>query len=931
MQGAPTEEDIACGSAPLSDADADQWLADTKNPQQYAQQLLGGSGGFAKCRRFWWAHFLGCFKGTDPEGWASEVEGLRERYQKLIEKNKVKKTSLTALDPNVFHPLANVAHNPWAVKHESEELMNEIWKDVERTFSERDFFQSEAVRRGMQRVLFTWCKQHSELSYRQGMNEIVGVIFEMIGREQYGGLAFSNPFARIFSGTFEHIEADAFTIFEALMGTGKLKLMFMPAPTPRRTSGVTASGGLPSSSSGGGTSAGGVRSIARKPISAASLGLGGGVGGGGASVPSPLGGGGLGLGPLGNLAGSAGPGGPSGAPEKEKKSGILLRCDDIFSHKLRCLDSALFNHLKREGVEPQLFLLRWVRLLFCREFHLEDSWIVWDCLFADRYLRFLAGQTGETSGGEQTETEPDQQSKDAAQSLPLTDYIAIAMLRFVRQQLLDMDNSGCLRRLLKFPPLESVMPLIIVARETRSSFEAPAPITSVSPPPPTVTPSASTSQQQQPSSAAPANVPNPLTMPSSQGRTNGRASSPLDSEQQQQQSTSAFRGLVEAPAADAASLVAKAGGTEEWEEKTRRTVLGSLGAPLPAETEAEGSSTVPQQNEDTGGVGDLPTVLFNSSSHSSPFESTARPREDPLPSPPMAAPVLQSFTLSNDHFKAPSPQSAPSATAKRIPISVSSVQKPTALAYGKGEEGRGVNGNDKKGSEGKQTDCDGETEEVTRWSAQVASDATFLLRDIREHLKKAKQTPPLASTASATDRGDGGAESTSNRGDSATVDEALLHGVVATLEQWLSNAPPSILPPPKREPGVSPSSASASSEKQQTRPHSGQQQLKGVEPSARADALQSKAASTSSAVSGRGADPLGCPLGSSGGSQAANSNNSNGGKAVQQGESGRRDPRGENSMSGVGVDPPGGLRRPSGTTLVIVEGADGNTQMSEFS
>jgi len=33
-------------------------------------------------------------------------------------------------------------------------------------------------------------------------------------------------------------------------------------------------------------------------------------------------------------------------------------------------------------VQPQLYLLRWLRLLFGREFHLSDSMLVWDALFA---------------------------------------------------------------------------------------------------------------------------------------------------------------------------------------------------------------------------------------------------------------------------------------------------------------------------------------------------------------------------------------------------------------------------------------------------------------------------------------------------------------------------------------------------------------------
>ena len=42
----------------------------------------------------------------------------------------------------------------------------------------------------------------------------------------------------------------------------------------------------------------------------------------------------------------------------------------------------LYAALTEKEVQPQLYLLRWLRLLFGREFHLSDSMLVWDALFA---------------------------------------------------------------------------------------------------------------------------------------------------------------------------------------------------------------------------------------------------------------------------------------------------------------------------------------------------------------------------------------------------------------------------------------------------------------------------------------------------------------------------------------------------------------------
>lgn len=47
---------------------------------------------------------------------------------------------------------------------------------------------------------------------------------------------------------------------------------------------------------------------------------------------------------------------------------------------LGAVDAQLHAHLEALGILPQLFLLKWVRLLFGREFHVDDLLIIWDAL-----------------------------------------------------------------------------------------------------------------------------------------------------------------------------------------------------------------------------------------------------------------------------------------------------------------------------------------------------------------------------------------------------------------------------------------------------------------------------------------------------------------------------------------------------------------------
>ncbi|KAF5865058.1 hypothetical protein ETB97_005623 [Aspergillus alliaceus] len=84
-------------------------------------------------------------------------------------------------------------------------------------------------------------------------------------------------------------------------------------------------------------------------------------------------------------------------------------------------DLELADHLQAQEILPQIFLTRWMRLLFGREFPFEDVLILWDFLFSEG-LR------------------PE-----------LVDYVCVAMLLRIRWQLLAADSSTVLTMLLRYP------------------------------------------------------------------------------------------------------------------------------------------------------------------------------------------------------------------------------------------------------------------------------------------------------------------------------------------------------------------------------------------------------------------------------------------------------------------------------------------------
>lgn len=111
----------------------------------------------------------------------------------------------------------------------------------------------------------------------------------------------------------------------------------------------------------------------------------------------------------------------TGAMSPRQDSPIVERSKQIHEVYLKQLDAELAQHLIDVEVLPQIFLIRWIRLLFSREFPLEELLILWDKLFAE----------------------------DA--SLELVDMICVAMLLRIRWQLIEADYSLALILLLRYP------------------------------------------------------------------------------------------------------------------------------------------------------------------------------------------------------------------------------------------------------------------------------------------------------------------------------------------------------------------------------------------------------------------------------------------------------------------------------------------------
>ncbi|KAM3712405.1 hypothetical protein ACB098_01G180600 [Castanea mollissima] len=138
----------------------------------------------------------------------------------------------------------------------------------------------------------------------------------------------------------------------------------------------------------------------------------------------------------------------------------VLEASSALYHLLSLVDSSLHSHLVELGVEPQYFALRWLRVLFGREFSLEDLLIIWDEIFAsdNSILDKVA--------------EDDTMSSFGVLNSPRGAFIsamAVSMLLYLRSSLLATEHAtSCLQRLLNFPEAVNLKKLIEKAKSLQA-------------------------------------------------------------------------------------------------------------------------------------------------------------------------------------------------------------------------------------------------------------------------------------------------------------------------------------------------------------------------------------------------------------------------------------------------------------------------------
>uniref|UniRef100_A0A8D3BZ19 TBC1 domain family member 5 n=1 Tax=Scophthalmus maximus TaxID=52904 RepID=A0A8D3BZ19_SCOMX len=125
---------------------------------------------------------------------------------------------------------------------------------------------------------------------------------------------------------------------------------------------------------------------------------------------------------------------------------IVTKVNRIQDQLVKKHDVELHMHLNRLEIAPQIYGIRWVRLLFGREFPLQDLLVVWDALFGDSI------------------------------TLDLVDYVFVAMLLYIRDALIASNFQTCLGLLMHYPPLGDINSLLQKALFLRDPKNNPRPV-----------------------------------------------------------------------------------------------------------------------------------------------------------------------------------------------------------------------------------------------------------------------------------------------------------------------------------------------------------------------------------------------------------------------------------------------------------------------
>ncbi|KAG7397236.1 TBC1 domain, member 5 [Phytophthora boehmeriae] len=355
-------------------------------------QAAKGALSWSCMRSLAWKVWLEYIPGDVPfNQWVAITREKRQRYEEERGKHVLFRELLLGKQrPEEFLT---------ACETTTDHLLYNIYKDVRRTRGEMEFFRDPVVQCLLIRVLYVYSLTHSEISYNQGMGELLATLVYLLHVEQWpleeddleqvlSGEDEAEPTGRLSGSYFfpansplkdraessSTEEEDAYVYVESFINI-QSDDSFLDRDTFLRM--VPFAGG-----------SGKYYECCRdaadeivRELTAAEC-----VEHDAYLLLEEL---------MFRMAGTYCPNAPftrkSSKPQMEKPissadqlpvSPLDDQMNRIHHHILSRCDPPTARHLVNLGVEPQMFLLRWVRVLMAREFETSQVWQIWDAIFS---------------------------------------------------------------------------------------------------------------------------------------------------------------------------------------------------------------------------------------------------------------------------------------------------------------------------------------------------------------------------------------------------------------------------------------------------------------------------------------------------------------------------------------------------------------------
>ncbi|XP_063704546.1 TBC1 domain family member 5 [Culicoides brevitarsis] len=341
-------------------------LVDNKKLHVLRRVSVEGNLKSSKFRSIYWAIFLDVLRDTS-DTWKEQKAEQRFAYESLKQRFSLNPHINTATKDD---PLSQDELSVWNQHFCDQELLAVIQQDVVRTFPGVEFFRKDAIQEMMLNILFTYARKYTSMVYRQGMHEVLAPIIFVVHSDQQALVHVKDLVPTVnelivYLLNPDYIEADCFEIFSKVMDG--IECYYKINDLIPSSSGHFPTGPLSQNTS--------EKSSPKSPTESV----------------------------------------------KVSELEVIQQLNTIKDQILAKEDPKLHEHLLKLEIPLSLFGIRWLRLLFGREFTLHDLLVVWDAIFAED------------------------------DKFDLINYLTVAMLICIRDKLINSDYTTTLTHLMKFP------------------------------------------------------------------------------------------------------------------------------------------------------------------------------------------------------------------------------------------------------------------------------------------------------------------------------------------------------------------------------------------------------------------------------------------------------------------------------------------------